>query len=78
MIEAGSLIFELRDEVGKKLTKRLNLEKEVWTQGKMGQSPERKSLSAGLENILVLEGEDGRKEGQSSRKAGQHHLEYKC
>lgn len=44
----------------------------------MGQSPERKSLSAGLENILVLEGEDGRKEGQSSRKAGQHHLEYKC
>lgn len=31
MTEAGSLIFELRDEVGKKLTKRLNLEKEVWT-----------------------------------------------
>lgn len=31
MTEAGSFIFELRDEVGKKLTKRLNLEKEFWT-----------------------------------------------
>lgn len=29
MTEAGSFIFELRDEVGKKLTERLNLEKEV-------------------------------------------------